>query len=63
MEELQSAAVLLMSLCRGEQNAGCERKGCFENPGKEGEEGGLKMGEGGRKGDCNTQATGSAAGQ
>lgn len=49
MEELQRAAVQLMSLCRGEQNAGCERKGCFENPGKRGG-GGLKMGkEGGRE--------------
>lgn len=36
MEELRRAAVLPMSLRRGEQNAGGERKGCFENPGKRG---------------------------
>lgn len=42
-----------MSLCGGE-------KAARRNPGKEGRRG-RKMGKGG--GDCNTQATGSAAGQ
>lgn len=38
-----------MSLCGGEQDAGCQRKGCFENPGKKGRRGSEMGKEGGRE--------------
>ena len=74
MEELQRAAVHLMRLrWEWERNAGkkrrrgCKRKGCFRRDGKRGiggkEGGGSEMGKEGGRGDCNTQAAGSAAGQ